>query len=1006
MKKIILFVFLGLTNFAFCQSVLQNNPTYIKWYQVNTPHFRVLFPKGFDVQAQRVANTLEHLHEPEAKSMGDSPKKISVILQNQSSLSNGFVTILPRRSEFYTMPAQDYNFLGTNDWLNLLASHEYRHIVQYQHATRGFNKLFYYLFGNPTLAGMSHVAAPLWFWEGDAVATETAFTPSGRGRIPNFGLVFKTNLLEGRTFNYHKQYLRSYKHNIPNHYVLGYYMISYLRRKTNDPDIWGKITARSWSVPFIPFAFSNAIKHESGMYVTQLYREMAETFKREWQAEIDSLQLTSFDKVNLRTSKAYTDYRYPQPLPDGSVLVMKSGIGDIEKFVLFKEGREQKVFTPGFINDAGMLSVQQNTLVWNEYGYDPRWPVKNYSLIKAYDLNKGQRVVVSDHHARLGAAALSSDGTRIVTVRSDNNYQHRILVIDYASGTIVKEYPNPDNYFFAMPRFTPDGDVVVLKTTSRGKTLTIIRQDGTQEDLLPETNENIGHPFPFDRYILFSSPDNGIDNIFALDRQTKERYQITTSKYGAYSPTVSADGKYIYYNEQVRDGLDAVRISFDPAQWKPYRPQRAPHNFYEHLVKQEGHAHLLDSVPQNKLVVKRYSKFKGMINPYSWGAFVTSNLTQGNVGIASQDILSTTSLSAGYTYDINERTGFWNANASYQGFFPIIDVSFREGRRKITKDDDYQLFKRYITRSGDTTTTVTNQKVKFEWKEQNVEAGVRIPLNLTNSRFSTQFIFGHHVGYTRVSDFQMYVNGEKSSSNRYLEGFIQYDTIIQNGKPVARQSFGYYTFFDYIGNGNLIYNTFTISASRLLKQSRRDIYSKWGQALYVTWYSTPFGGDYTGNQFSAYGVGYFPGLFKHHSIYGYLGYQHAESGSFNPLRGEGLNTYYFRNQIPLPRGQSVSRYPQFISMSANYTLPMWYPDIAIGPLVNIQRVRLNVFYDYAVGSAPGRENQVYASTGGEVRFDVNILRLLSPQLNVGFRYSYGLKPSVTKYEFLLGTINF
>ena len=62
---------------------------------------------------------------------------------------------------------------------------------------------------------MAQVAAPQWFWEGDAVATETAFTPSGRGRIPNFGLVLRTNLLEGRTFNYHKQYLRSYKHNIP-----------------------------------------------------------------------------------------------------------------------------------------------------------------------------------------------------------------------------------------------------------------------------------------------------------------------------------------------------------------------------------------------------------------------------------------------------------------------------------------------------------------------------------------------------------------------------------------------------------------------------------------------------------------------------------------------------------------------------------------------------------------------------------------------------------------------
>ena len=36
------------------QIVLDNNPTWLKWQQVNTQNFRVIFPMGFDVQAQRV----------------------------------------------------------------------------------------------------------------------------------------------------------------------------------------------------------------------------------------------------------------------------------------------------------------------------------------------------------------------------------------------------------------------------------------------------------------------------------------------------------------------------------------------------------------------------------------------------------------------------------------------------------------------------------------------------------------------------------------------------------------------------------------------------------------------------------------------------------------------------------------------------------------------------------------------------------------------------------------
>src|SRR6478609_3309578 len=481
---------------SFTQTVLPNNPPSIKWYQVNTPNFKVIYQKGFEVQAQRMANTLEHIHDPEARTLGSKPKKISVVLQNQSSVSNAFVSILPRRAEFYTMPSQDYNFIGTNDWLDLLAAHEYRHVVQYQHANRGFNKAFYYLFGNTTLAGMAQVSVPQWFWEGDAVATETAFTQSGRGRIPNFGLVFKTNLLEGRTFNYHKQYVRSYKHNIPDHYVLGFHMVSYLRRKTNDPEIWGKITARTWNVPFLPFAFSNAINRETGMHVPALYRDMAATLKKEWQAEIDQLHLTSFEKINARKSKAYTDYQYPQPLEDGSILVKKSGIGDIDQFVVLKDGKQRKVFTPGFVNDAGMLSTANSKVVWSEYGYDPRWGVRTYSLIKGYDVISKKKWVIGGKHQRLSGIALSPDGYKIVAIRSANDYQATLLLIDFFTGKIIREFSNPENNFYSMPRWSDDGKkIVVLKTTMQGKTISLIDvESGKEEELFSPSQENFGHP--------------------------------------------------------------------------------------------------------------------------------------------------------------------------------------------------------------------------------------------------------------------------------------------------------------------------------------------------------------------------------------------------------------------------------------------------------------------------------------------------------------------------------
>ncbi|MBT1697464.1 PD40 domain-containing protein [Fulvivirgaceae bacterium PWU4] len=994
MKKLLPFVFLLLTGHAhFGQTILENNPPSLKWRQINTPNFRVLFPKGFEDQGQRVANTLEHIHAEEARSMGATPRKISVILQNQSSISNGFVSVLPRRSEFYAMPPQDYNFIGNNDWLDMLMSHEYRHIVQYQHAKRGFNRLFYYLFGATTFAGMAQAAAPPWFWEGDAVATETAFTPTGRGKIPYFGLVFKTNLLEGREFNYHKQALRSYKHNIPNEYVLGYYMISYLRKRTNDPEIWEKITKRSWSVPFIPFAFSNAIKKESGLYVTELYREMANDFQQEWQKQQASLTLTPFERVNPRNSSAYTDYLYPQVLEDGSVLAMKQGIGDIEQFVLLKDGKEKHVFTPGFVNDAGMLSSVGQKIVWNEYGFSPRWAVKNYSLVKTYDRDTKQRKVIGSRHERYASASLSPDASKIVTIRTNTQYQTQMVVLDASTGSILKEFPNAENHFFSMPRWSDDGKVIaVLENKPLGKVITLFDYSAgsvLQGFVVPQ-QENVGHPVLVGDYVLFNSPVSGIDNIYAIQRSTGQRYQVTSSKYGAYNPSLSKDGKTIFYNDQTRDGLDVVKAPFDPATWRPYKKEGSPVEFYSHLVEQEGDPGLFRNVPQQTLPVTKYSKLRGLINPYTWGVNVETDLTEATVGIVSRDILSTLSLSAGYAFDINERTGAWRAQASYQGWLPIIDVTASIADRSV--DEGRITYGKVV--SGDTVAVTDN--LTFDWNEQTIEAGLRIPLNLTNSRFSTNLTFGNHVGYTSVTDFTNSIDG---------------------GGRIITSRLPQFFFRDYIDHGSLFYNHFSFAGYRLQKLSRRDINARWGQRVFIDAYNTATTldvpgmgrrrfGDYTGKQFSFYGLLYFPGLVKHHSLWGYWAFQSTELTRANAKTGEGLDSYMFRNQIPLPRGQSVSRFEEFYSMSANYTLPVWYPDIAIGPLVNIQRLRANLFFDYGFGQSPTyRTSQTYTSTGIEAKLDINILRFL-PQFDIGVRYAQGLSPSVSKFEVLVGTFNF
>lgn len=973
------------------EPVLENNPTFLKWKQVNTDHFRVLFPAGFEEPAQRVANNLESVYAPEARSMGRTPRKISVILQNQSTVSNAFVSMIPRRTEFYTMPTQDYKFLGTNDWLDLISSHEYRHVVQYRHAIRGLNRFIYYVFGPTTFVGSSHVAAPQWFWEGDAVATETAFTPSGRGRIPYFGLVFKTNLLEGRTFNYHKQYLRSYKHNIPDHYVLGYHMVSYLRRKTQDPEIWSKVTERAWNVPIMPFTFSNALHRETGSYVMATYNEMASTLKKEWQAEIDKLDLTPFEIVLKRQGKAYTDYFYPQTSQDGSVLVMKKGIGDIEKFIRIRDGVPSKEFTPGIINDAGMLSAEAGKIAWTEYGFDPRWRVKTFSRVRIFDEASGRRFTIGGTKGRLMGASLSPDGKLVAVVSSDNDYHNELIILDAVTGRKLAGYTHPENRAYSMSRFSNNGKrLVVLETSKQGRRIVSFDDKLSEpKELLDAGSENVGHPVVWNDHLFFNSPVSGIDNIYVLDLVSGTRHQVTTSKYGAYNPSISKDGKWIYYNDQARDGLDVVRIPYDVNQWKAYQAsgESTYQSLANNLVNQEKSGEFWKAIQQKPLTVKKYSKISGVFNPYSWGAFVTNDLAQINVGVLTRDILSTTSIGGGYMYDLNERTSAWKANISYQALYPIIDGSFFSGDRRNTDK-------------------AFGNEIEFKWKEMTVEGGLRIPLVLTNSKYSRSLTIGNYAGYTHASSFQ---NTVKRNGEIIYRGPQRITPLTGLNDSLV------FIYKDQLNDGDLVYNKFTFAFSNVLKRSQRDFLYKWGQTLNLESYTTPYGGDFKGRLFAATATFYFPGLVKHHFFYTRFGYQESQQ-AFE------TNTYTFRNRIAKPRGQSFPDDANFVSGSANYALPLWYPDIAFGPVLNIQRIKANLFYD--IGKGDGHvyyyntlnnrvyyttSDQIYQSVGIETTFDINVFRIL-PKIELGFRSTYRIandyNTSGMVFEFLVGNIGF
>jgi len=243
------------------------SPGNIKWKQINSRNFQVIFPEGFENQANYVTNVLEYAQALDGKTLRNKPPKISVLLHNRSVESNGEVGWAPRRIEMFTQsPQESY----AQEWFQQLAIHEYRHVVQIDKMHQGITKILYSIFGEQITVGVYGLFVPWWFIEGDAVVTETALSKTGRGRQPFFEMELRAQLLQKGIYSYDKAAHGSFKNFTTTHYHLGYYLVGYGRAKYGI-ELWNNALNNVARKPFSITPFSNAIKNTTGFNKTERF---------------------------------------------------------------------------------------------------------------------------------------------------------------------------------------------------------------------------------------------------------------------------------------------------------------------------------------------------------------------------------------------------------------------------------------------------------------------------------------------------------------------------------------------------------------------------------------------------------------------------------------------------------------------------------------------------------------------------------------------------------------
>lgn len=907
----------------------EQNPLSVKWRQIKADGFSIIFPRELEKEANRMATTLSTIYPRVGYSLGQQKTTLPLLLQNRGVVANGFVRLAPKKSEFYSTPPQGFD---SQDWLNNLAVHELRHVAQFDKLTGGRafpfpEEIYFAWFG---------LSIPTWFFEGDAVITETALTQSGRGRQPEWIMPYRTSLLEGKKLSYSKAYFGSDKDVTPGYYQLGYLMTANMR-KAEGPVLFDSILSDIRRRPLRLYPFSNSLRKFTGKGTRKWFLQTTDTLRKYWQAQAAQSHGIDYPAVNPQISVA-TNYYLPVRLPDGRILALKESKKETNHFVIIDHSKkEQRLFGIAY-QEQPWFSYAAGRITWDEVRYDPRYKQRSYSVLCTYDLLSRKYRKLSSR-SRLFSPSLSADGSKIVAVQIDLSNQSSLVELDATNGKILNVLPNPRNLILQTPSYDSSGQLITyIAVSEKGKSLEVISITGKQRQMIAETRQQLGRPIYFNRCIVFNAHYNGINNIYKLDTASKKISALSASKYGAFNATPESPSANDGHATEKLMFSDYALHGFSIAELAPGRTRETPQdtigqqpslanpdnhfvNFATVAITQEVKTpdqNIFDSIPAKNFPSKPYPALSNLLNFHSISPFI-ENEYRGGFELKSNNLLSTFDFFTGAGYQRDIRRFDYYTGFSFKAFYPIIRATYRNRPLRTF----------YNSKTG---------MQQGDWRENTVQLQASLPLSINALAHSYSFSFNTITSYT----------------SRY-----QYENLPANFIGTIRFPMEY-----------------NFAFTHSLRQAGRDIAPRWGQVFRLTFIHQPFDDKLKGRVFATENFLYFPGILHNHSFLANFNYQTASG-----IRRyeQQINTVYGYNNIK-------ARSTLNNTLLFNYRFPFAFPDAEIGPLAYVKNLRAGVFFHYEnIGT---ETNLAQPKTYGfELRSSMHLLRY-QPLADIGARFVF------------------
>ena len=875
------FLFSGTISYAQYYNTGQD-PGSLKWMQIKTSRFTVIYPRSYESAGKDLARSLDEAYSRLGYLYPKLKFRIPVIIHNYTTSSNGYVAWAPSRMELYPTPEMNAIPLSPN---RQLAIHELTHVLQMESLNKGFTKVMSVLAGQQ-VTGIVSALLPLWFLEGDAVFSESVLTPSGRGRNASFQKQLKAVLIEkGNLYKYDKIVNGSYRDFVPDHYHTGFEMMAWSYAKY-DSSMWKKALDLTANEPFTINPVNLSLRSTASLTKKRLFKETFDSLKTLWSLDETRSKSESYEMLNPPKCREYINYYSPILAGSDSVIAVRTSLSDPPAFVLINPSQktEKKIHVPGY-SYPWFLSYAKGKLVWVETHSDPRWENRTWSVIKIKDLKQKVTRQLSSK-TRYLSASISPEGRTIAATENTVGNQNNLVLIDAFNGDVLESVPAPGNAFLQRPQWAASGkEITVISLTDSGEgIISFSTTDKTWKTLIEATNNDLQSTYMKNDSLFFVSSASGTDNVYLL-KPDRTISPVTRSRFGAsdlsISDTTLLFSDYSYSGNNIC--YTTLTASREPATFS-YNSSAS------YLINRfRPYPEITVAFADNVYVPVPYKKWQHLFRFHSWMPFyadieaIKSDPTSVRPGLTlmAQNNLSTLISSFGYEY--SDKMHKVHSSIRWFGWYLVFETRIDYGNSpniekfKETVPDPANIYKGY---------ELTNT--------------LSLPLTFQGGCFTQN----------------LYLSASSKLRNDYI--YIKEKGLYDTGQNELTGRF-------YLSN--------------YYKQAVRDISPRWAQILDLSYSYYPFDNAIYGDIFTVKSAFYFPGILRNNGFRIRL-----EAENQNPEK------FILGNRASFSRSYNniVSRKHEFYS--ADYFLPLAYPDFNISSLLYVTRIRTDFFYDLTRGT--------------------------------------------------------